>query len=253
MLPNSESFFDANNNINNLRVDLFSKLGLIDVSKYTSDSDYVIGWKPLGATSYTMVNPPQTQADFRTNNTNMLSKYICLLANGDTISYGELGKNGITSQENLKEYLKTVSHTPEMKYFDAIFSYISENGWVYDETINNPNRPSQSRNTLHEKLRNNIYYLTEASAEDLKAESKIGYDTKIALNTNIIYDTYDTASQNAALATYEAEKSDIQSKEKQIDLRMSRLETEQSAIKTELDSIKTIINDNVNSTFKIFG
>lgn len=237
---------------NILRVDLFQKLGLINVEQFNNSENILLAYRVDGNSDWVRTGAMSIN-DFK-DSIDIKDNYEYLDGSGKIRNGSEIkNTSGAANSKELIEYLCSVSNTPTMKYFDAIFKYIAENGWVYDETINNPNRPSQSRSALQEKLRNNIYYLTEASAEDLNAESKIGYDTKIALNTNIIYDTYDTASQNAALATYEAEKSDIQSKEKQIDLRMSRLEMEQSAIKTELDSIKSIINDNVNTTFKIFG
>jgi len=257
-LPNEHTIEDATNpgvEYNPLKVELFTKLGFID---NTFENGQLVTAYKINNTTHTLSTPLNAKAflDTYCKNQNINSENIeeCTMGDKSTKTINEVTVIATNiGTGNIKTILYSVSQTPEMKYFDAIFKYIAENGWVYDDTINNPNRPSQSRNALQEKLRNNIYYLTEAMTESLDDSAIIGYDTKIALNTNMVYDTYDTAAQNAALATYEAEKADIQAKEKQVDLRMSRLETEQSAIKTELDSIKSIINDNVNSTFKIFG
>ena len=94
-----------------------------------------------------------------------------------------------------------------------------------------------------------MYFITEVDTLDGK---DYNYATKLATNVSKVFQVYDTDAQNQALSKYESEKADINSKEKQIDIRMNKLETEQDAIKTELDSIKSIIKDNVDTTFKIF-
>ena len=136
-----------------------------------------------------------------------------------------------------------------MDYFDALFKMISKNGWVYDENVNNTNKKDESKNYLNAKLQNNMYFITEVDTLDGK---DYNYATKLATNVSKVFQVYDTDAQNQALSKYESEKADINSKEKQIDIRMNKLETEQDAIKTELDSIKNIIKDNVDTTFKIF-
>ena len=136
-----------------------------------------------------------------------------------------------------------------MDYFDALFKMISKNGWVYDENVNNTNKKDESKNYLNAKLQNNMYFITEVDTLDGK---DYNYATKLATNVSKVFQVYDTDAQNQALSKYESEKADINSKEKQIDIRMNKLETEQDAIKTELDSIQSIIKDNVDTTFKIF-
>ena len=136
-----------------------------------------------------------------------------------------------------------------MDYFDALFNMISQNGWVYDENVNNQDKQEESKNYLNAKLQNNMYFITEVETLDGK---DFNYATKLATNVSKVFQVYDTDAQNTALSKYESEKADINAKEKQIDIRMNKLETEQDAIKTELDSIKSIIKDNVDSTFKIF-
>lgn len=136
-----------------------------------------------------------------------------------------------------------------MDYFDSLFKMISQNGWVYDENVNNQDKKEESKIYLNAKLQNNMYFITEVDTLDGK---DFNYATKLATNVSKVFQVYDTDAQNTALSKYESEKADINAKEKQIDIRMNKLETEQDAIKTELDSIKSIIKDNVDSTFKIF-
>lgn len=152
-----------------------------------------------------------------------------------------------TAEEIKKIYASF--ETKGMDYFDALFKMISKNGWVYDENVNNTNKKDESKNYLNAKLQNNMYFITEVDTLDGK---DYNYATKLATNVSKVFQVYDTDAQNQALSKYESEKADINSKEKQIDIRMNKLETEQDAIKTELDSIKSIIKDNVDTTFKIF-
>ncbi len=136
-----------------------------------------------------------------------------------------------------------------MDYFDAIFKMIAENGWVYDENVNNPTKKEDSKNYLNAKLQNNMLFITEVNTLD---GQDFNYATKLAMNVSKVFQVYDTDAQNVALSKYESEKADITAKEKVIDIRMNKLEAEQDAISTELDSIKQIIKDNVDKTFKIF-
>ena len=136
-----------------------------------------------------------------------------------------------------------------MDYFDSLFKMIAENGWVYDENVNNTANKEESKNYLNAMLQNNMYFVTEVDTLD---GTDFNYATKLATNVSKIFVVYDEDAQNTALSQYEAEKAEISSKEKQVDIRMNKLETEQDAIKTELDSLKKIIDDNVQATFKIF-
>ena len=162
----------------------------------------------------------------------------------------KVAKAAAAKDEALKELDNSFQNIEPkmMDYFDALFKMISTNGWVYDENVNSANKEA-SKNYLNAKLQNNMYFITEAETfdgEDFK------YTTKLATNVSKVFQVYDTDAQNQALSKYESEKADINSKEKQIDIRMNKLETEQDVIKTELDSIKSIIKDNVDTTFKIF-
>ena len=135
-----------------------------------------------------------------------------------------------------------------MDYFDAIFKMIAENGWVYDENINTSNKTA-SNNYLNAKLQNNMYFITEVDTLD---GTDFNYSTKIATNVSKVFEIYDKDAQNTALSEYEAKKAEINTKDKEIDIRMNKLEAEQDAISTELDSIKKIIEDNISTNFKIF-
>lgn len=150
-------------------------------------------------------------------------------------------------QNNLKNTFASLERKG-MDYFDALFTMISRNGWVYDESVNT-DKKEESRNYLNAMLENNMYFVTEVDTLD---GTDFNYATKIAQNCSSIFQVYDEAEQNIALSEYESKKAEITSKEKQLDIRMNKLEAEQDAISTELQSLKKIIDDNVSNTFKIF-
>lgn len=138
-----------------------------------------------------------------------------------------------------------------MDYFDVLFKRISQNGWVYDEKVNNQSDKKASTNYLNTMLQNNKYYLTEA--RELTGDAKYNYTMKIAEDVVKVYEVHDTNAENQALAEYESAKTMIAMKEKKIDARMAKLETEQQVINTELDSIEKVRNDNIEKYFKIFA
>ena len=45
----------------------------------------------------------------------------------------------------------------------------------------------------------------------------------------------------------------IQAQDKKLELRLDQIETDRSAIQTEMDSVKIVMEDNIDSTFKIFS
>jgi len=137
-----------------------------------------------------------------------------------------------------------------MDYFNALFKMISKNGWVYDENVNNKSNPTQSQEYLNTKLQNNMFFLTEVNSVN---GEDYDYATKVVTNVSKVIEIYDEDAANVALSEYEAEKAEITSKEKILDIRINKLEAEEEAISTEMESLKTIIDDNVKSTFKIFS
>ena len=131
-----------------------------------------------------------------------------------------------------------------MEFFDAIFERISENGWQADNKVRN--------NTyVNNKLQNNDYFVTVCQAKDTPRGYK--YSNKMATSVTKIFSVYDDNAVNNALAEYESEKREIQSKEDKIDIIMEKLETEQESINTTLESIKKVRDDNIKKKFKMFG
>ena len=76
-------------------------------------------------------------------------------------------------------------------------------------------------------------------------------DDDIASNSRRVYEVTNDDVIDEAHSKYESQLTLITSKEEKIDREMSSLETQQNAINTELEGLKRVINDNIQSTFKI--
>ena len=148
----------------------------------------------------------------------------------------------------------TADQETMLDYYDDLFIAIVDNGWFYDEKIND-------NDYLNQMFQNNAYCLTTITRnscydENLEKTNKnwdYEYDTTLASNFENIISVNDSDSVNIALAEYEHKKSIINEKESRIDVRMKNLETEQSAIKNMIDSIKNVEKENIDRTMNIFG
>lgn len=134
-----------------------------------------------------------------------------------------------------------------IEFYDAIFSSIAENGWTYNNEVNNTEY-------LNQMLQNNMYTLTtvdrdsEYNTESGKYEWDNEYKTDIASNFTNIFTVSDSDAREEALVKYEHEKSIINEKESRIDTQMKNLETEQAAINNMLESLDKQKNDNIERT-----
>lgn len=156
--------------------------------------------------------------------------------------------------ESLKQDIKSVfssTQQKQMDYYDALFQKISQSGWIQDKDTSIEQNGSKSNAYLQQKLSNNIFFITECKT----AGEDVGYNftTKMATGVAKVYSVHNTDAEGIALTKYESEKTEIQAKERKIDVIMSKLETEQEAINSEMDSIENQINDNINSVFKMFA
>ena len=146
----------------------------------------------------------------------------------------------------------------EMKidFYDRIFTAVAENGWKSDYMVSD-------QDYLDQMLQNNEYLITTMVKNDNstywdsnnveKQNSEYTYNTDLALNTDNIFIVNDENKRQEALVDYEYKKSLISEKESRVDTRMKNLETEQKSINSMIESIKKAIENNVDSTFKIFS
>jgi len=64
---------------------------------------------------------------------------------------------------------------------------------------------------------------------------------------------FDKYTYEKAVSDINAETSQIQSKDKALELKLKQLDSEHSAIQTELEAVKNVITKNIEGTFKTFG
>ena len=143
--------------------------------------------------------------------------------------------------------LFTADEESLIKFYDAIFSSIAENGWTYNNQVNDTEY-------LNQMLQNNIYFMTTVD-RDTEFDENSGeyiwdndYTTDIASNFTNIFAVNDSDAREDALVEYEYQKSIINQKEARIDTRMKNLETEQAAIKQMIQGIEQVKNDNIDRT-----
>lgn len=190
-------------------------------------------------------------------------------AGGDKITYLDpTNPDYIAYQEAMKDYndaktaynnaltdntgLLTAEEEQKIGYYDAMFSTIAEQGWVYNSRVNDPEY-------LNEMFQNNLFTLTtvenveEYDARENAYVNKKLFTTDFASNCSKLICVTDTEAQDEATTKYEYEKAIINEKESRIDERMSMLQTELQANNAQKESLKTIIQENTDRNFKIFA
>jgi hypothetical protein len=147
--------------------------------------------------------------------------------------------------------LLTATEESLIKFYDMLFSTISDKGWTYNENINDPNY-------LNLMLQNNIYTLTSVSrdtdcldwCEDKQWHNS--YTTDIASNCTNVFAVSDSDANEVALVEYQNKKDAIKVKESRIDVRMKNLETELSATNNFMKSVEEAIKKNTEN-LKLWG
>lgn len=159
----------------------------------------------------------------------------------------DMAKKDYDVAVSAKNQLFTADEEGLIEFYDAIFSSIAENGWTYNNQVNDTEY-------LNQMLQNNIYFMTTVD-RDTEFDENSGeyiwdndYTTDIASNFTNIFIVNDSDAREDALVEYEYKKSIINQKETRIDTRMKNLETEQAAIKQMIQGIEQVKNDNVERT-----
>lgn len=159
----------------------------------------------------------------------------------------DMAKTDYDKAVSANNQLFTADEESLIKFYDAIFSSIAENGWTYNNQVNDTEY-------LNQMLQNNIYFMTTVD-RDTEFDENSGeyiwdndYTTDIASNFTNIFAVNDSDAREDALVEYEYQKSIINQKEARIDTRMKNLETEQAAIKQMIQGIEQVKNDNIDRT-----
>ncbi len=78
-------------------------------------------------------------------------------------------------------------------------------------------------------------------------------DTWETLQGSAFSEELDTSDDGAAQAEYDYEMNTIQSEDKKLELRLDQLNTEREALETEMESVQKVIEDDIESSFKVFS
>jgi len=101
---------------------------------------------------------------------------------------------------------------------------------------------------LQRMLTSGEWVIQQASPDE-----ETGWNNVEWQGSSAITEVYYTADDAAAEAEYESAMTDIQKRDKILELRLEQVQTEQSSVETELDSIKEIISKNIEDSFKTFA
>lgn len=102
-------------------------------------------------------------------------------------------------------------------------------------------------------IQNGTYYFAAFKENSETGERELrtlGWDT---LGGGAISEDYDKSDDAQAEAEYKAIQDKVQTADKKLEMRLDQLETDREAIQTEMDSVKKVMEDNIESTFKIFS
>ena len=100
---------------------------------------------------------------------------------------------------------------------------------------------------LQEMLTSGQYFIQQEGPTDGAWENFVWQ------GSNFISQEYDTSDDAAAEAKYEAAMTELQRRDKVLELRLEQVQTEQSAVEKEMESVKDIINKNIENGFKTFA
>lgn len=129
----------------------------------------------------------------------------------------------------------TPSTTPTQAaaYYYGLFQQICQNGWVHDSAV------GTNQDYLQGQIQGGCYYVDHYSNGGWSNYSLGASDSPITSQD-------DEAAQKAAEAKRDADKDEIDYKEKIIDVTMNDLDTERQATTTDIDSVKKIIDKNMD-------
>lgn len=101
---------------------------------------------------------------------------------------------------------------------------------------------------LQQMLTSGQWLIQQASASN-----ETGWDDIVWQGSSAISEVYYTADDAAAEAEYESAMTEIQKRDKLLELRLEQVQTEQSSVETEIDSIKDVISQNIEDSFGTFA
>ena len=156
-----------------------------------------------------------------------------------------------------------------LTYYKNIFTKMKSSGYfTYSETlqdaIKDPDHykytskgTGTAGNVQKSPLKDNSTFEAALRDGSLRLEyysttSKSFKSTTIA-DDNCIQEVSDERAIAKAESKYNQDMTDLENKDKKLDLELKKLDTEHSALQTEYESVKNVVSKNVENSFKTFG
>lgn len=156
-----------------------------------------------------------------------------------------------------------------LQYYKNIFTKMQSSGYfTYTNTpadaVNDPEHyiyasvgTGTAGNVQKSPLYDNVTFEGALRDGTLRLEYFSTTDKKFVSTTisedTCIQEVADERAIAAAESKYNQDMTDLENKDKKLDLELKKLDTEHSALQTEYDSVKNIVDKNVESSFKIFS
>ena len=192
-----------------------------------------------------------------------------------TEAYLRTNDGATTSQYHLEydpDLLQNASNaenTSILKYYKNIFTKMQSSGYfTYTTTAADAARDPEhyiyasvgtgtAGNVQKSPLKDNVTFENALRDGTLRLEyystTDKGFVSTTISEDNCIQEVADERAIAAAESKYNQDMTDLENKDKKLDLELKKLDTEHSALQTEYDSVKNVVDKNVEASFKTFG
>lgn len=192
-----------------------------------------------------------------------------------TEAYLRINDGNTTTQFHLEydpDLLQNASNsenTSILKYYKNIFTKMQSSGYfTYTTTAADAARDPEhyiyasvgtgtAGNVQKSPLKDNVTFENALRDGTLRLEyystTDKGFVSTTISEDNCIQEVADERAIAAAESKYNQDMTDLENKDKKLDLELKKLDTEHSALQTEYDSVKNVVDKNVEASFKTFG
>ena len=160
------------------------------------------------------------------------------VTNATILRYAQIDLTSYESETVEDEDGNKIEYYVEAKY--------SENDFLVVDDLDDPN-------AFQKAIQDGTYYFAQykENSETGKQELRtVGWDV---LGGGAIVEELDKSDDAQAEAEYQNIQNKVQSIDKKLELKLDQLETNREAIQTEIESVKKVMEDNIESSFKIFS
>ncbi len=102
-------------------------------------------------------------------------------------------------------------------------------------------------------IKDGVYYFSKWEQQKDNSWGLSAPQSWETMGSGAMIEELDTNDDAKAEADFQKTQTKLQKLDKQLELRLDQLETEREAIQTEIESVSKVIDDNVESTFKVFS